>query len=147
VITTNRCIVTGLLFFLLTCPCLLFGQKVPNSVPKCSELVFSDVHYVPEADDYVGTEIVLKVCRNQQAIKGEWNEYEGGHTPATTKLNGRRSGAVVRLSGSNSEGKVDLSGRLNRERLTGKLLWYIGRNQQEKILDLVKKEVPVRPPR
>lgn len=146
-ITTNRCILTALVFFLLVCPCLLLGQQTSSSVPKCGELVFSDVHYVAEADDYVGTEIVLKVCRNREAVKGEWNEYEGGHTPATTTLTGRRSGTVVRPSGRNSEGKVNLIGNLKGERLTGKLLWYIGRNRQEKVLDIPKTPVPVRPPK
>ena len=140
-------ILTTLLFLALTCPYLLFGQNVPDSVSKCSELVFSDVRYVPEADDYVGTEIVLEVCGNQQAVKGEWNEYEGGHTPAKTRLTGRRAGSVIRLTGSNSEGKVSLIGKLKGERLTGSLLWHIGGNQQEKRLDLMKKRVPVRPPR
>jgi hypothetical protein len=144
-ITTNRHIVTILMFALLACV-VCFGQKPPSAKPNCDEFVFSDVHHVPEADDYVGTEIVLNLCPGVDDLQGAWNEYEGYH-PATTNLNGSHSGKAIRLRGENSEGKVEFVGRLDGDRLTGKLVWHIGSSRQEKNINLVRKQCPVRPPK
>jgi hypothetical protein len=144
-ITTNRHIVTMPMFALLAC-LFSFGQKPPSAKPNCDEFVFSDVHHVPEADDYVGTEIVLSLCPGVTETRGAWNEYEG-YNPVTTNLNGRHSGRAIRLGGENSEGKVKFDGQLNGERLIGKLVWHIGSSRQEKNINLVRKQCPVRPPK
>jgi hypothetical protein len=124
---------------------LPFGQKPPSSSPNCEEYVFSDVHHVPEADDYVGTEIVLNLCSGVAEVSGSWSEYEG-YNPVTTNLSGRRTKKTLRLGGENSEGKVEFIGRLEDQRLVGKLTWFIGNNRQKKNINLVRKQCPVRPP-
>lgn len=122
------------------------GKDGAGARSRCEEMVFSDVHHVPEVDDYVGTEIVLTLCPGVDTVSGFWNEYEG-YNPVTTSLRGRRTANAVWIDGVNSEGKVGFVGELAAERLVGKLMWYIRGKRQEKDIELAKKQHPVRPPR
>ena len=144
-IATKPPAITIVTLVLLSCV-LSFGQKSPSSGPNCEEYVFSDVHHVAEVDDYVGTEIVLNLCAGVAEVGGSWNEYEG-YNPVTTNLSGRRAEKAVRLGGANSEGKVEFVGRLEDQRLVGKLTWFIGISRQKKNINLVRKQCPVRPPK
>jgi hypothetical protein len=112
---------------------------------NCEELIFSDVRHVPEADDYLGTELIFRICTNTTQVTGEWKEYEGWH-PASTKLIGYFSENRMWLTGQNSEGKVEFEGGLSGKHLNGKLLWYIGATLQVEEINLERTENPVRPP-
>jgi hypothetical protein len=125
----------------------ILSQRYLGFGAKCPERIFSDVRHVEEVDDYVGTEIVLHICPGVSEISGEWNEYEGGYEPAVTKMTGNIAGESIRLSGINSEGKVEFIGSLTNARLRGKLIWYIGSSRQEKDINFLKSQKPVRPPK
>lgn len=132
------------LLLVLLSPGLAVGRERQAS-GNCEEVVYSNVRHVPEVDDYVGTEFILNICRSSNLIAGAWNEYEGYH-PVTTELRGQRTGRKIRLTGTNSEGRVEFAGEVTSTRLTGRLTWEIGTSRQEKRIALTKTKDPVRPP-
>ncbi|MGD9714703.1 MAG: hypothetical protein AB7V46_21980 [Thermomicrobiales bacterium] len=127
---------------------LLSGCSSPatrsSSNSGCEEQVFSDVRHIEESDDYVGTEILLKLCKGRADVAGEWREYEGYH-PVTTTLKGQKNGEI-RLQGNSTAGAVSLTGSVSGGRLRGTLLWHIGTNPQTKTLDLAATKFSIRPP-
>ena len=120
---------------------LSFGQESFSLKPDCEEYIFSDVRHIAEVDDYVGTEIILGICPGTSEIRGSWRQYEGYH-PVVTDLTGTYVDKMIQLGGKNSEGKVEFSGYMDDERLIGMLVWYLGTNQQEKNVRLLKKKYP-----
>jgi hypothetical protein len=51
-----------------------------------------------EVDDYVGTEIVLRINPASQKVTGQWDLYEG-YDPLTVQLEGTLAGSRLEMKG------------------------------------------------
>jgi hypothetical protein len=101
---------------------LLFGEQ--------RTYVFSDVRHVVEVDDYVGTEIVLRIDPSSNKIAGQWDLYEG-YDALVTPMQGTLSGSLVKMSGADTHGRaVTFTAALSEKSLRGTLKWYAGNNLQ-----------------
>lgn len=87
------------------------------------ESVFSDVKYVPESGDRVGTAVCLKEVSNH--ITGVFAEVEGGE-PVQAAVTGGRSGNSITFSGKNAFGSLSFKGVVQGNRLRGVLTRRIG---------------------
>ena len=66
--------------------------------------------------------------------------------PVVTALAGRLEERQLRMTGSNAEGAVLLTGTVSDGKLRGTLNWNVGESHQAKDLDLPLTATPVRPP-
>jgi hypothetical protein len=83
---------------------------------------YSDVKGVEESGDVVGTELTLQVAGKR--VTGTLRHYEGTE-PEPIAVAGRLEGDALTLRGSYSEGKVEITARLQNDRITGKLSYRL----------------------
>lgn len=80
---------------------VLFGLVAVLPLGLSAEIrsrVFSDVRHVAETDDYVGTEIVLRLEPKGTRVTGQWDLYQG-FDPLTIPLEGTVVGSRVTMKG------------------------------------------------
>jgi hypothetical protein len=100
---------------------------------------YSDVREVEESGDVVGTELTLHVAG--EAVTGTLRHYEGT-VPEPIAITGRLVGNSLMLSGSYSEGKVQITARLENDRIIGKLSYHLDRQTNDVELNLPRIERP-----
>lgn len=113
---------------------ILLGSQILRGA-ETKTYVFSDVRHIADVDDYVGTEIVVRVQPGSTKVTGQWDLYQG-YDPLTMSLDGTLVGSRLEMKGSNPEWRPALSAMFSGKSLNGTLTWYIGHNLQSKKIRL-----------
>jgi hypothetical protein len=100
---------------------------------------YSDVREVEESGDVVGTELTLQFAG--EAVNGTLRHYEGTE-PESIAVTGRLVGSLLTLSGSYSEGKVQITAHVQNDRVIGKLSYQLDGQTNEVELNLPRVERP-----
>jgi hypothetical protein len=103
---------------------------------NCEVTVFSDVRYIAEAGDVVGTEIVLHLCPGSEPVTGQLDVYEGSYSPTTIPLSGALKATTLEMSASQESSNLTLIGQLESDRLRCELRWKSPESVPPETLDL-----------
>ena len=103
----------------------------------CETVVFSDARYIEEAGDVVGTEIVLRLCRDSDVVTGQWDEYQG-YNPETTHLSGTLQDTTLQMRAPEERLRPILQAELEDATLRGELKWSLGNSLGTKNLNLLR---------
>lgn len=118
---------------------LLLIVFVPLVALAQTPQTYSDVREIEESGDVVGTELTVRVLG--QKVTGTIRHYEGAD-PEVITVTGRLLENALRLSGTYSEGTVEINGRLERDRVIGKLSFHLTGQTNEVELNLPRIERP-----
>lgn len=97
--------------------------------------VFSDVRHIVAVDDYVGTEIVVRLDPASTRVTGQWDLYQG-YDPLTIKLEGTLIGSRLKMMGIDSEWRPVFTATYSDKALNGVLQWHMGRKLHTKKIRL-----------
>ena len=135
----RRRAVKGLLCALVVVGQLCIGVVGILSRPLCASppgvmaYVFSNVRPVGDPDNYVGTEIVVRVDWITGKVTGQWDIYHG-HEPQTVQLAGELRGSRLQMRGIDSDLRPMLTAAFSERQLRGVLVWYLDSElQTEKV--------------
>jgi hypothetical protein len=130
----------GPLFSAVGACVVLVGMLSLSSIAPAAELktyVFSDVRHIAEVDDYIGTEIVIRVAPRSTRVIGQWDLYQG-YDPITMQLEGTLVGPRLEMKGIDSDGLTILTATFSEKSLCGTLKWYVGSNRQTRNIRLLR---------
>jgi hypothetical protein len=102
---------------------VIFGVLLLSSIARGAgptTYVFSDVRHVVDVDDYVGTEIVVRVDPRSKRVTGQWDLYQG-YDPLTMQLEGTLVGSRLELKGMDSDGRPELTAVFSEKMISGTL--------------------------
>lgn len=109
-------------------PALALGQATRT---------YSDVTEVEETGDLLGTELTVEVAG--ETVTGTLRHYEGTQ-PAPIAVAGRLAGDALTLNGSFAEGTVQITARLQDDRVVGTLFYHLTGQTNRVELDLPRVE-------
>jgi hypothetical protein len=118
---------------------LLLIVLVPVLAVAQAPQTYSDVREVEESGDVVGTELTLQVAG--EAVNGTLRHYEGTE-PESVAVTGRLVQSSLTRSGSYSEGKVQITARVQNDRVIGKLSYHLNGQTNDVELNLPRVERP-----
>lgn len=125
----------------MTCKALLLTFLLPVFAAGQPPVTYSDVREIEESGDVVGTELTLQV--GGEAVTGTLRHYEGTE-PEPVAVAGTLVGNALTLGGSYSEGKVQITARLQNDRVIGKLSYHLDGQTNTVELNLPRVERPRR---
>jgi hypothetical protein len=114
---------------------LLFSLPVVGQEAR----VYSDVREVEETGDLVGIELRLEIAG--ETATAALRHYEGAE-PAPIRMTGQLVGSALTLSGTYAEGNVEIIARIQKDRVTGKLLYHLGGQTNEVALNVPRVKRP-----
>jgi hypothetical protein len=123
----------------VVCKVLLLIVLVPVLAVAQAPQTYSDVREVEESGDVVGTELTLQVAG--EVVNGTLRHYEGTE-PESIAVTGRLVRSSLTLSGSYSEGKVQITARVQNDRVIGKLSYQLNGQTNDVELNLRRVERP-----
>jgi len=118
---------------------LLLILLVPVLAAARAPQTYSDVREVEESGDIVGTELTLEIAG--ETVQGTLRHYEGAEAEPIA-VAGRLVGATLTLAGSYSEGKVQITARLEKQRISGKLSYQLDGQTNDVELNLPRVDRP-----
>jgi hypothetical protein len=119
---------------------LVFLVVIPAApAAEIQSQVFSEVRHIVAVDDYVGSEIVLRLDPASTRVTGQWDLYQG-YDPLTIELEGTLVGSRLKLMGIDSEWRPVFTATYSAKALKGVLQWYVGRRLQTKKVRLRRVE-------
>lgn len=118
---------------------LLLIVFMPLSALAQTPQTYSDVREIEESGDVVGTELTVRVLGER--VTGTIRHYEGAD-PEVITVTGRLLESALRLSGTYSEGTVEITARLEKDHVIGKLSFHLPGQTNEVELDLPRIERP-----
>jgi hypothetical protein len=121
------------------CAALLLMVLLPVSAAGQTPRTYSDVREVEESGDLVGTELALQI--SGETVTGTLRHYEGVE-PEAVAIAGRLVGSALTLSGTYSEGRIEIDARLQKNRLVGKLSYHLTGQTNVVELNLPRVERP-----
>jgi hypothetical protein len=118
---------------------LLLSLLFPLLVIGQDSRVYSDVREVEATGDLVGIELRLEVAG--ETATAALRHYEGSE-PAPIRMTGWLVGSVLTLSGTYAEGSVEITARVQNDRVNGKLLYHLGGQTNEVTLNVPRVKRP-----
>lgn len=118
---------------------LLLLVLVPSAAFARGPQTYSDVREVEESGDIVGTELTLEIAG--EAVTGMLQHYEGAEAEPIV-VAGRLTGGALTLDGSYSGGKVRITARLEKHRISGTLSFQMDEQTNDVELNLPRVDRP-----